>query len=169
MNTQTEVILNRICRQTVEKKASEIYFLPGQSPFIRINGEVKALTGEGVVAASFINELLDIFLSPEEKEKMEKQREIIIVRNIGKIGNCQIDFYFQRRSATCRIKLLTQEITDLSELGLPVMVKDFTNLLKGIVFVTGPRDSGRSTLLISLLDYINKNQNKFITTIEEPI
>ena len=62
MSIQTEVILNRICRGAAERKASEIYLLPAQSPFIRVDGVMKILTGEGIISLSFINDLVTIFL-----------------------------------------------------------------------------------------------------------
>ena len=169
MSTQTEVILNRICRGAAEQKASEICLLPAQPPFIRIDGRMRTLTGEGIVAVSFIEDACKILLVPEEQDKLKQKRQIGVIKNIGKIGSCQIDIYYQKRALALRIKLLAQEIIDLDKLGLPEMVRNFTKLLKGIVFVTGPRDSGRSTLLISLINHINKTQTKFIATIEKPI
>ncbi len=169
MSTQTEVILNRICRGAAEKKASEIYLLPAQAPFVRIDGKMRTLTGEGIISLSFINDLVPIFLNSSEQDILEKKRQIEIIKPIGKIGDSQINVYYQKNELACRIKLLAQEIITLEKLGLPKMVTNFTNLLKGIVFITGPRDSGRSTLLTSLLDHINKTQVKFITTLEKPI
>jgi len=66
-------------------------------------------------------------------------------------------------------KLLGQEIEDLNKMSLPSTVENFTYLSQGIVFIVGPKDSGRSTLVASLLNFINKNQNRFIATLEEPI
>ena len=169
MSTQTEVILNRICRGAAEKKASEIYLLPAQAPFVRIDGKMRTLTGEGIISLSFINDLVPIFLNSSEQDILKKERQIEIIKPIGKIGDSQINVYYQKNELACRIKLLAQEIITLEKLGLPKMVTNFTNLLKGIVFITGPRDSGRSTLLTSLLDHINKTQVKFITTLEKPI
>ena len=169
MSTQTEVILNRICREAAERKASEIYLLPAQSPFIRVDGVLKTPTGEGIISLSFINDLIPILLNSEEQNILKKERQIEIIKSIGKIGSSQINVYYQKNELACRIKLLAQEIIALEKLGLPEMVTNFANLLKGIVFITGPRDSGRSTLLTSLLDHINKTQVKFISTLEKPI
>ena len=169
MSTQTEVILNRICRGGAERKASEIYLLPAQPPFIKVDGKMRTLTGEGIISLSFINDLAQSLLTPEEQNRLKDKRQIDVIKPIGKIGNSQINIYYQKNELACRIKLLAQEIIALEKLGLPEMVTDFTNLLQGIVFITGPRDSGRSTLLISLLDHINRNQTKFIATLEKPI
>lgn len=169
MSTQTEVILNRICRGAAEQRASEIYLLPAQTPFVRIDGKMRTLTGEGIVAISFLNDLLETLLNPDEQKRLKEKRQLEVIKSIGKIGDCQINFYYQKGGLALRIKLLAQEIIDLEKLGLPQMVKDFTGLLRGIVFITGPRDSGRSTLLISLINHINKHQAKFIATIEKPV
>ncbi len=169
MSTQIEIILNRICAKAAEKGASEIYIVPAQMPFIRIDGKMKLLTGESVLSVSFINDLIPIFLSDNEQDILKEERQIEIVKKIGNIGNSQISIYFQKNNLSLRIKLLSQEIKDLDSLGLPKVIKRFAHILHGIVLITGPRDSGRSTLAISLLDYINKNQAKFISTIEQPI
>ncbi len=169
MSTQNEVILNRICQGAAEQRASEVYLLPAQSPFVRINGKMGALSGEGIVTASFIDDMFKGMFTQEEQAALAKTKQIEAIKNIGKMGECQIDIYYQKDSLACRIKLLAQEIIDLGKLGLPEMVTRFTNFFRGIVFITGPRDSGRSTLSISILNHINKNQAKFITTVEKPI
>lgn len=169
MSTQNEVILTRICQRAAEQRASEIYLLPAQPPFTRIDGKVKQLTGEGIISSSFINDLFKDALTPREQGVLALQRQIEVIKNIGKMEECQIDVYYQKDVLACRIKLLAQEIIDLEKLGLPEMVTRFTGLLRGIIFITGPRDSGRSTLLTSLLNHINKNQAKFIATVEKPI
>ncbi len=169
MSSQVEIILNRICAKAAEKKASEIYIIPAQMPFVRIDGKMESLTGESILSVSFINDLIPIFLSKNEQDILKERKQIDIVRKIGKIGNSQISIYFQKSNLSLRIKLLSQEIKDLDSLGLPKVIKGFTQVLHGLVLITGPRDSGRSTLAISLLDYINKNQSKFISTIEKPI
>jgi len=169
MSTQIEIILNRICAKAAEKKASEIYIIPAQMPFIRIDGRMESLSGESILSISFINDLIPLFLSEEEQNILKEEKQIDVVRKIGKIGNSQISIYFQKGNLSLRIKLLSQEIKDLDSLGLPKVIKGFANVSRGLVLVTGPRDSGRSTLAISLLDYINKNQAKFISTIEQPI
>lgn len=169
MSTQNEVILARICQSSAEQRSSEIYLLPAQPPFIRIDGKVKQLTGEGIISSSFIDDLFKNALTPEEQETLARQRQIEVVKNIGKMEECQIDVYYQKDSLACRIKLLAQEIIDLEKLGLPEMVTRFAGFLRGIVFIAGPRDSGRSTLLTSLLNQINKSQTKFIATVEKPV
>jgi len=169
MSTQNEIILNRICQGGAEQRASEIYLLPAQPPFIRIDGKMTTLTGESIIAASFIDDFSKSILDEKEKFVLENDRQIEVIRNIGKMGECQIDLYCQKNSLACRIKLLVREIVDLEKMGLPKMVTRFADFFRGIIFIAGPRDSGRSTLANSLLNHINKNQAKFIATVEKPV
>ena len=160
MSSQVEIILNRIYVKAAEKKATELYIIPAQMPFIRVDGEMQVLTGESILSISFINALIPVFLTREEQDVLKK---------IGKLGNSQLSIYFQKGNLSLRIKLLPSEIKGLDSLGLPNVIEKFTHILRGLVLITGPRDSGRSTLAISLLDCINKNQAKFISTVEQPI
>jgi twitching motility protein PilT len=169
MSSKIEIIFNRICTKAAEKKASEIYLLPAQMPFLRIDGEMKVLGGESISSAPLISEIVSSLLSPGEKEILEQKKQIEVVREVGKIGNSQIGIYFQKGDLSLRVKLLAQEIQELNSLGLPEVIKKLSQAQKGLVLITGPRDSGRSTLLLSLLDDINKNQHKFIATLEKPI
>lgn len=169
MSTQNEIILNRICQNSAEKRASEVYLLPAQPPFVRIDGKMGILAGESIITASFINDFFENILDEREQSVLEKEKQIEVIKNIGKMGECQIDIYYQKNSLACRIKLLAQEVIDLEKLGLPKMVTRFADFFKGIIFIAGPRDSGRSTLANSILNHINKNQAKFIATVEKPI
>ncbi|OQX70995.1 hypothetical protein B6D52_02900 [Candidatus Parcubacteria bacterium 4484_255] len=169
MSSQVEIILNRIYVKAAEKKATELYIIPAQMPFIRVDGEMQVLTGESILSISFINALIPVFLTREEQDVLKKEKQIDVVRKIGKLGNSQLSIYFQKGNLSLRIKLLPSEIKGLDSLGLPNVIEKFTHILRGLVLITGPRDSGRSTLAISLLDCINKNQAKFISTVEQPI
>jgi twitching motility protein PilT len=169
MSSKIEITFNRICVKAAEKKASEIYLLPAQMPFLRIDGEMEVLSGESISSVSLINEIVSSLLTQKEKERLEKEKQIEIVRKVGKIGNSQIGIYFQKGDLALRVKLLSREIQELSSLGLPPVIRKLSQAQKGLVLITGPRDSGRSTLLLSLLNDINKTQHKFIATLEQPI
>jgi len=169
MSTQTEAILNRICTSAAEQKVSEVYLLSGQAPFVRINGKVQNLPGENILPASFVQDVANILLTPEQQKELEQKRQILIAKEIGKLGPAQVNIYYQKNLLAIYLELLSQELIDLENLNLPKMVTEFTNLPQGIIFVVGPRDSGRATLMTAMVNYINKTQVKFIATIEKPI
>jgi len=169
MSTRSDIILNRICQTAAEQKATDLYLFPVQTPFLRVDSQIISLPSEEILNVSLLEEMVDSLLTQEEKEKFEKEKQLIVVKKIGKVGNAQISFVCQKSQISICLKLFTQEIENLDGIGLPPVVKNFTQLFQGIVFVTGTRDSGRSSLVISLLDFINKNQAKFISTLEQPI
>ncbi len=169
MSTQAEIIFNRICQEAAGQKASEIYLLPAQIPFIRVDGQMQPLAGQGIISTSFMEGLIDNLLKEKEQIKLKEEKQIDFIKEISRIGNSQINIYFTKGAPALRIKLLSQEIVDLSSLELPVMAKKIIQSRRGIVFITGPRDSGRSSLVASILNDINKHQAKFIATVEKPI
>lgn len=150
-------------------RASEIYLLPAQVPFVRVYGAVRPLEKERIIAASFISDVAGILLNSEQLEILKQKRQVVAVKELRRIGFSQINFYYQKGSLAVRIKLLSSEIIDISKLEVGPMVTNFTKLRNDIVFICGPRDSGRSTLAFSLLNEINKNEHRFIATIEKPI
>ncbi|MDA2936572.1 Flp pilus assembly complex ATPase component TadA [Patescibacteria group bacterium AH-259-L05] len=169
MSTQTNILLNKICSEAASMRASEIYLLPAQVPFIRIYGKVRPLEKESIIAGSFISDAAGILLDSPQQEMLKKEKQIVAVKELSRIGFSQINFYYQRGSLALRIKLLSSEIVDISKLEVGQMVVNFSSLKSGIVFICGPRDSGRSTLAFSLLNEINKNERQFIATVEKPI
>jgi len=169
MSTRSDIILNRICQTSAEQKATEFYFFPVQPPFLRISGEIIPLVNEEILTVSLLEEIADSLLSPEEKAKLKEVKQLIVVKEIGKMGNIQISFVYQKDQLSICFKLLSREIEILDKAGLPPVVLNFKHLLQGVVFIVGPRDSGRSALAASLLDDINKNQGRFIATVEQPI
>jgi len=167
MSTQTQSIFNQICHLAAEKKADQIYFLPGQLPAIKVNGDLGFLKNQNIVSTSFTQELIDVLIEPDEKKELEKEQQIKLVKKLEKVGNIQVDIYFSREMPCFRIELLKQNIPVLSDLNAPDLVKNILNKEKGVVFVTG--DMGRYDLAASILDHINKNKTKFIATLEDPI
>jgi len=169
MSTRSDIVLNRICERAAEGGATEVYLFPARVPSLRLYGQIVFLVNEEVLSISLIEEIADFLLSPEEKKELEGKRQFVKVKEIGKIGGVEVRFTFEEGQLSISLKLLSRQLEDLEKIDLPSVVKNFTYLSQGVVFIAGPRDAGRSTLAASLLDYINKNQTRFIATVEEPI
>lgn len=169
MTTSTEINFFHLLTSTIEQKASELYIAPGQHPFIRIDGQLRNLTEEDIVTADFIQEVIGLTLTPEEREIFEREREIVLAKEIAKLGRFKIRILYEKGSPVCSFKFIPKEIPELSDLGVPIVVKDFSLLNRGLVIISGPQDSGKSTLLASLINQINKTQTKYIATLEKPI
>jgi len=169
MSTRSDIVLERICQTAAEQKASEIYFFAGQPPSYRGNAQIVPLSNEEVINVNLIEEIVASLLSEAEKEKLSRDKQIIVVKTIGKLGAVQVNIVFQKGQMAITLKMLSQEIESLDAAGLPPILKNFTYLAQGIIFIVGPRDSGRFSLVASLVNDINRNQEKYIATVEEPI
>lgn len=164
MSAAIELKLKDICLKGLEKGADEVYLLVGATPYLRINGKIDSLSTFEIVSQSFIKELKDFLL----KEK-EYKDQISFTYELEKIGNMEVNINQEKNGPSISFKFLDKNISQFAKTDLPSMVIDMVNLKQGIIFITGPGDSGKSTLAFSLIDYINKHQSKFISTLEKPI
>lgn len=169
MSTQSELIFNRLIISASEQKASDLFLFPGQIPFIKKEGELMTLVGEQIITSSFIEEILLNLLNPSQQEKFKKHQQIIFSGLINKDQRAKINVFRQKGLSTISIKLIPNRIPSLESLKLPKVITDFTLLNRGLIIISGPKDSGRSTLLASMIDYINRNFSKHIATLEQPI
>jgi len=165
-SVQIELKLRDICSKALEKNADEIYLLVGAVPFLRIEGKIKPLNSQEVLSLSTITQIKE-FLAGGERDKLNQH--FSFVYNLEKIGNLEVTIIQEKNGPSVHIKILDREIKDLSKMGLPHLLINLVNLEKGIVFITGPRNSGKSSLAASIIDYINKRQSKLISTLEKPI
>ncbi len=169
MDTQIEVVFNRLLTSALEQKASDLFLFPGQKPFIRTEGIIKDLLNEQVLTANFIEVILGRILSPEQQEIFKRQQQLIFSRELGKNHRARVNVFRQNNLAAISIKLIPNKIISLEQLKLPKIVTDLAALKKGMIIVSGPKDSGRSNLVAAMIDYINKNSSRYISTLERPI
>ncbi|MDD2646520.1 MAG: ATPase, T2SS/T4P/T4SS family [Patescibacteria group bacterium] len=169
MDTQIEVIFNQILVSCLEQKASDLFLFPGQKPYIRAEGVVRDLNKAQIVAANFIEGILARLLTQEQQEILKKQKQLVFSRELGKNHRAKINVFRQNNLSAIAIKLFSNQIISLEQLKLPKLVTEMASLNKGLIIISGPRDSGRSNLMAAMVDYINKNKSVHIATIEKPI
>lgn len=169
MGTQTEANFNRLIASAFEHKVSDLYLFPGQAPFVRKDGEITVLSGEQVITSSFIEEILTSLLSSNQQEELKKQQQVIFSGALGKGQRAKISVFKQKGLSTVSIKLVPEKIISLESLKLPSAVTDLASLDRGLIIISGPRDSGRTSLLAAMIDYINRNFVEYIATLEWPI
>jgi twitching motility protein PilT len=166
---KAEIIFNRLISSAFEKKASEIILFPSEKPFLRKDGKIEPLVNEEIITTSFINEILDFLLNQEQKERFDKEKQIIFSKDLTDEQRAKIIVLKQKNLLSLSIKLISNKITPLENLKLPNVVKDLASLNSGLLIISGPRDSGRSSLLASIIDYRNRNFVEYISTLENPI
>lgn len=148
--------------------ASDLHISSGAPPMLRIHGELKPvdspeLTGEQA------RQLLQEMMTREQRERLERDQDIDFAYEVPGEVRVRCNVYEQRRGIAGAFRLLPNQIFTLEQLGLPDAVRRFADFRKGLVVVTGPPGSGKSTTLAALLHHINQTQQKHILTIEDPV
>ncbi|MCX6816484.1 MAG: type IV pilus twitching motility protein PilT [Candidatus Beckwithbacteria bacterium] len=152
----------------VEKKASDLHLTVGVPPYLRINGELEPV-GQEVVTAEIAKALIFPLLTPEQKDTFLVNKELDFSFAFGHLGRFRINVYYQKETMAAALRLVTEKIKSIEELGLPKICHLVTELKQGFVLVTGPTGHGKSTTLAAIIDEINKTRAEHIVTIEDPI
>ena len=156
-----------IFRQAVEKKESDIHIVVGAPHILRINGNLIRLGRD--VESIDVEEYINRILTDDQKLLLKKMGEIDISLQLGNIGRFRINIYRQRGTYAIAARSIVNSVLSLKDLGLPDSVLNLSKLNKGLVLVTGPTGSGKSTTLASLIDLINETRDLHILTLEDPI
>jgi twitching motility protein PilT len=157
-----------LLRLMFEKGASDLHITAGVPPMFRLDGEIiptenERLKPEGCQA------LIYSVLTDEQKERFEKEFELDTSFGVEGLGRVRMNVFKQRGAVGAVLRQIPSKILAFEELGLPPVVNDIVKIPKGLVLVTGPTGSGKSTTLASMIDWINSNEQTHIITIEDPI
>lgn len=160
--------IEELLRLLYERNASDLHLTVGIPPTLRIYGrlvrtEFPKLTPEDTRALAYS------LMSPEQRARFEQDREIDFSYGIPNVGRFRINIFYQRGSVGLAIRSIPYRIPKLEELGLPPVLAELTKKPKGLILVTGPTGSGKSTTLASMIDMINETRDCHIVTIEDPI
>jgi twitching motility protein PilT len=158
-----------ILRLAVKQGASDIHLVIGKSPMIRLNGEVLEIPGFPPLTGEESKRLIYSILYDEQKQRFEENLELDCSFAVTNLARFRVNVLMQRAGVECVLRVINSKIPDPEELRLPQAVLDFANLPRGLVLVTGPTGSGKSTTLACLIDIINSNRKEHILTIEDPI
>lgn len=160
--------INQILQKTVEMKASDLHITVALPPMMRINGELRPY-GEKILRPDDTASIARQILNDEQMEILEKCGEIDLSYVIPSISRFRVNVYKQRGSFCLAIRIIWIHVPTIDELGFPEILKDMALKPRGLVLVTGPTGSGKSTTLAAMVNHINRNRNCHILTLEEPI
>jgi twitching motility protein PilT len=155
--------------KAIEQEASDILIIVGMPPIIRINTELTMLTNFGEVADSDAQQMIGSMLNEEQLKSFNKNKDIDFSTTTATGVRFRVNAHYQKGSLAMALRLVNSVIPDIETLGLPPIVRQLAYLPRGLVLVTGPTGSGKSTSLASLIEEINRNCAKHIITIEDPI
>ena len=153
---------------TKEKDASDLHLNVGVPPVLRINGKLEKLNLPELTPQN-THEMIYSILNERQKADFEKYGELDLSYELANVTRFRVNVFKHRRGEGAAFRLIPEKIKSLSELNLPSIISSFTKKDKGLVLVTGPTGSGKSTTIAALIDIINKERYDNIITIEDPI
>ena len=157
-----------LLRLTAERGASDLHLTAGLPPMIRVDGELVATEYE-VLGTRETQRLVYDILTNDQIQWFEKTRELDFSYGIKNVGRFRVNVYRQRGNVGVAMRAISGQIPSMEELGLPPLLKEFARKHSGLVLVTGPTGSGKSTTIATMIDSINDERNCHIMTIEDPI
>lgn len=161
--------LHDLLRMTYEMGGSDLHLVVGIEPCIRINGDLKRQEQLPKLKPEDVEVMLLSIMSDAQREKIEENWELDLAVSVPDCARFRGNVIIQRGSLAAVFRAIPFEVPDLDKLGLPADVKRLCNLPRGLVLVTGPTGSGKSTTLAAMIKYINQRYETNIVTVEDPI
>ena len=164
-NIRIEMLLQEVINQ----HASDLHLQVGLPPMLRIDGALTPVANTPSLDVETTERLIFSILDNEQKQILLKDKEFDFSFAFGDLGRFRVNAFHERGNIAAAMRLIPNDIPTLAELGLPAVVESFADYPRGLVLVTGPTGSGKSTTLAALLDKINSERSEHIITIEDPI
>ncbi len=161
--------IDRLFQYLIDHGGSDLHLSEGQPPKIRVHGTVSAIPDEGILDGSSFKDMLAEICDAKAFQLYLDTGDLDFAYEMDEMSRFRCNYLKQQNGLAAVFRLIPTEIASLESLGAPPAVKEFATMRSGLVLVTGPTGSGKSTTLAALLDYINNNFNRHIITVEEPI
>jgi twitching motility protein PilT len=153
---------------TIERKASDLHITAGAPPTVRVRGRLVRLDLP-TLSSSDCREIVYSILNDDQRSRFERDLQLDFAYTVPGVGRFRVNAYRQRFSYGAALRLIPTDIPELAKLGLPPIVNELVKKPRGLVLVTGPTGSGKSTTLAAMLDQINETRDEHIMTVEDPI
>src|SRR5256714_155922 len=160
--------LDQFLSVIVKHGGSDLHFAEGQPPKMRVHGDIMPIRAEALSREEAIQMMSEI-CGARNWETFEQRGDLDFAYEMDEASRFRSNYFKQSNGYGATFRLIPTKIATLEDLGIPVVVKDFANIRGGLVLVTGPTGSGKTTTQAGLIDYINQNYAKHVVTIEEPI
>ena len=160
--------LDQFLHAVVQQVASDLHFAEGEPPKMRTHGDIMPIRAEAI-SPDEATRMLSEVCGPRNWEIFEKHGDLDFAYQMDDASRFRSNYFKQSEGYAAAFRLIPTKISTLEQLGIPVVVKQFANLRGGLVLVTGPTGSGKTTTQAALIDFINQNFSKHVVTIEEPI
>jgi twitching motility protein PilT len=155
--------------EVLHRRASDLHVTAGQHPVIRVRGRLVQLEEYPVLTPTATREVVYSILTNDQRQRLETDWQLDFAYAIPNLARFRVNAYYQRQAIGAAFRLIPQELPNIDDLGLPAVLHDFARRPRGMVLVTGPTGSGKSTTLAGIIDEINSTREEHILTIEDPI
>jgi twitching motility protein PilT len=160
--------IENILRAALEFKASDIHLTVGVPPIFRINGDIKRY-GKDILLPADTEEIAKITIPENMYDLFKEKGELDYSYGIPGVSRFRVNAYHQRKSVSLALRVVASKTPTIEELDLPRIIPELVERPQGLILVTGPTGSGKSTTLASMIDYVNRTMRKHIVTLEDPI
>ena len=162
-------ILTELLTKTIELGGSDLHLRVDSAPQVRVNGKLRSLDGYEVMNEADTKALAVTFLTDRQRDEFERRRELDFSIGIEGLSRWRVNIFLQKETVGAVFRAIPYLIRTFDELGLPPVVTDLCRKPRGLILVTGPTGSGKSTTLATMIDRINVQRHEHILTIEDPI
>jgi twitching motility protein PilT len=166
---ETFLSIDALLERMVARSASDLHVTVGTPPAMRVNGALERYQDVPDLSPEDTHQMLYRILSTEQQKLLEINRQIDFAHSIPGLARFRVNVFFQRGTLGAAFRLIPADIKTLEELGIPTVLHALTEKPRGLVLVTGPTGSGKSTTLAALIDEINRKRSEHILTIEDPV
>jgi twitching motility protein PilT len=166
---QAQPKIEILLEEVVKKKASDLHLQVGLPPMLRVDGALGPVTGADILSDEAVETLIFAILDEDQKQILLKDKEFDFSFAFGDLGRFRVNAFHERGNLAAALRLIPNELLSIEQLGLPQIVNKFAEYPRGLVLVTGPTGSGKSTTLAGMVDKINTERAQHIITIEDPI
>jgi twitching motility protein PilT len=161
--------IDDLLRMAMSFGASDLHLRAGSTPVIRVNGELRPLSGVNKLSQEETLEMAFSMMSNRQKQHFKEVFEVDIGYGVSGLGRFRVNIFQQRNSIGIVARVIADKVKNFAELGLPPILNKVAEELRGLILVTGTTGSGKSTTLSAIVDHINETRNSHIVTIEDPI
>ncbi len=158
-----------LLEEVVKRKASDLHLQVGLPPMLRVDGVLIPINAAEILSDEAVETLIFAILDEDQKQILLKDKEFDFSFAFGELGRFRVNAFHERGNLAAALRLIPNEIMTIEQLGLPPIINKFADYPRGLVLVTGPTGSGKSTTLAAMIHKINMERPEHIITIEDPI
>jgi len=161
--------IDDLLRVMLERGASDLHIKAGSPPGTRVHGELLPLEDMAPLTPDDTERIINSMMEDHHRRKFAEKKELDFAYSFSDLYRFRVNVMYQRKSMAAVLRSIPMNVKSIEELGLPGVLKDLAMKRRGLVLVTGPTGSGKSTTLASMIDFINSNRKCHIVTMEDPI